>query len=216
MRRDADRDSELLAAYVDGVSELSAEERRRIERHLEADPAARTDEAEARALIGALRELPPVASEPDWTTLERSIRDAVGPDAPRVWWRGWKWIVPGVALATTAVIVLALQRTDPVETRAPVAHELVPSSETAPPADDVVPETVALWLDGAEIDVDLDAEQLLDDPMLGLDDLSDDVVGEGLLSPSDLATTIDELDEASLQRAEGMLDRAQLHRRKKS
>src|SRR5258705_11888029 len=87
---------ELLAAYVDGVSELTPEDRRRVEDCLASDARARADETATRELLGQLRDLPPPGGAPDWAALERSIGDAVGPTAPRSWWRrfGWRLVVP--------------------------------------------------------------------------------------------------------------------------
>ena len=98
MRRDNERgDVELLSAYVDGVSELSLDERKRVDDLLARDPALRETEGQTRALIGQLRELPPAGGEPDWSTLERSIRDAVGTEVPKptLWQRlRWQFVVP--------------------------------------------------------------------------------------------------------------------------
>jgi len=216
MRRESPSQSDLLAAYVDGVTELSPDERRGVEALLD-DPAAKRDEQSTRALIGQLRELPPAHGEPDWTALERSINQAVGPSVPRSWWRGWRWVVPGLAIAATAAILLFVHRdSEPV---LPVAGNpsapLVPSAAERP-----APDTVALWLDGRQVDVGLDADDLLEDPLLGAGDPG--LLDEGLLSPADLAWasegsiegSIEELDEDSLQRAERALE--QPHHRKKS
>ena len=71
--------SELVTAYADGISELSSEDRARVERLLADDGATRAEVAAALDLIGRLRELAPdpAAGEPDWQGLERSISDAV-------------------------------------------------------------------------------------------------------------------------------------------
>jgi anti-sigma factor RsiW len=216
MRPDADRDDELLAAYVDGVTELTPDERRRVERRIEQDPIVHEDEAATRALVGQLRELAPAHGEPDWAALERSIADAVGPDVPRRWWRGWRLVLPGLAVAATAAIIVMLQHPAAV-TDAPVADHgsHVAPGPTHQPA--VAEAKVALWLDGAEVELDLDgdADALLDEPLFGPDDPADELLdrtaGEGLLTPSELAWTIDELDDESLGRAEGWLDHADGH-----
>ena len=57
------RDDELMTAYVDGVSELTTEERRRVEELLANDPGLRTDEAATRLLLEQLRSLPPEVIE---------------------------------------------------------------------------------------------------------------------------------------------------------
>src|SRR4051812_39433380 len=89
-----DREDELLTAYVDGVAELSPDERHRIEAHLAEQPRARADQAAVRALLDQLRALPHEGSEPDWVAMERSIRQAVGDAVPRPWWRNWRWLAP--------------------------------------------------------------------------------------------------------------------------
>src|SRR5436305_1854220 len=90
--------AELLAAYVDGVGELTALERRRVDRYLASDPVARSDEGATRELLGKLRELP--SNEPDWSALENSILDAVPDQVPGLFsrllrparlLRGWRW-----------------------------------------------------------------------------------------------------------------------------
>src|SRR5688572_9157503 len=99
------RDDELLAAYVDGVTELTTEERRHVEELLARDPALRTAESDTKAVLDQLRALPPEGVEPDWTALERAIRDEVGPTVPRSWWRpAWRWLVPATALALAAAV----------------------------------------------------------------------------------------------------------------
>src|SRR5687768_15759298 len=109
MRRDPRSADELLTAYVDGVSELTAGERRAVEERIAADDTLRAEAAATRALLGRLRELPRPAAgepagEPDWAALERSILDAVGPEVTRPWWRrlGPRWAMPAVALAVAA------------------------------------------------------------------------------------------------------------------
>jgi hypothetical protein len=214
MRRDDNTTDDLLAAYVDGVSELSPDERRRVEARLRApDAGLRADEAATRELIGQLRELPAAHAEPDWSALERSIHDEVGPSVPRTWWRGWRWAIPAMALvATASIIVIVMQRPEPV-VEAPVAITPPRAPEHVAPVPST--DTVALWLDGREIEVGLDeADGLLDDPMLGLDEPALLGSSGGLLEPSDLAWAIDELDDEALGRAEHALEHP--HHRKKS
>src|SRR5215470_11261265 len=112
------KSEELLSAYVDGVGELAPDERRAVEKLLHDDPAARADEAATRELIGDLRDLPPVGTEPNWSQLEQAIGREVGGEVPRVsWWRrNLKWIESGLALATVAAIaMLWISRGEPVE-----------------------------------------------------------------------------------------------------
>ena len=56
----AEHDDELLAAYLDGVSELTPDERKRVEAQL-----GELDVAGTRAMIDQLRSLPPEGREPD-------------------------------------------------------------------------------------------------------------------------------------------------------
>ena len=203
----SERGSELLAAYVDGVAELSTDERRRIEARLALDPEARADAAELRALLDQLRALPPEGSAPDWAAMERSIHHAVGREVPRPWWRSWRWLAPTATLAT-AMLVLLVMWGRPATLGLPpggeriVGHDLGHDRRDEPaafaqPGDEVVP----LWLDGDEVDVTLSANDLLGDPAPG-DPASGDQLG--LLPSGDLAW-VDRLDDAALARAERWL-----------
>lgn len=205
MRRDNDRgDVELLAAYVDGVSELSLDERKRVDDLLARDPALRETESQTRALIGALRDLPPAGNEPDWSALERGIGDAVRTLDAQSWWQRMRlrFIVPAVALAM-AVAILALVLHDPKPS--------VESPEPPPPVVEVVVDDTAdelaastpLWLDGTDLEVAIDAAELFDVDW-DLDEASLPATAE-LLPPTDLEW-IDELDGDSLDRAEQFLD----------
>jgi len=207
MRRDTD---ELLAAYVDGVTELAADERRRVEARLGDAPALRSEAEATRALLGELRELPR-GGEPDWSALERSIGDAVGTDVPRRW-RGWRWLVPGLALATAgAVAVLVLH--DPGEMTTPAPDPVIAHEHAKPaPAPDVVPSDLPFWLDGQAVEVESEVLDAIDA------ELTDDTTADddALLSTSDLEW-IDSLDDADLERAERWLDeRPTRKQRKKS
>jgi len=156
-------DAELLAAYVDGVTELSVDERRRVEELLARTRPLRDEVDATRALLGELRALPPVGGEPDWTALERSISDAVGRDVPRPWYARprWRWIVPGVALAmATAGVALVMHRPPAGTSPAPVAHAPRPSAATEPEAAQAAA-TVPLWLDGNPVELDVDASHAL-------------------------------------------------------
>ncbi|HEY5933580.1 MAG TPA: hypothetical protein VIU61_03065 [Kofleriaceae bacterium] len=204
MRRDT---SELLAAYVDGVTELSADERRRIEARLTAEPALRGDADATRELLGELRDLPR-SGEPDWSALERSINQAVGPDAPKRW-RGWRWLVPAVALAAAGAIA-ALVLHDPQE---PVTA-VDPIAKTTPPPP--VPaeqpsEDLPFWLNGQAVEVELEALDAIEAELADDEAPADD----GLMSTSDLGW-VDALDEAALDRAERWLDDRPSRKRKKS
>lgn len=211
MRRDKDRgDVELLSAYVDGVSELSLDERKRVDDLIARDPSLRQAEGETRALIGQLRDLPPLGNEPDWSALERGIGDAVGQLETRApWWQRlrWRFIVPGVAIAMTAAI-LALVLHDPK----PTITEPTPMPVVETPDDDLMDElavSTPLWLDGTDLEVAIEAAELFD-----LDwELDEESLPETaeLLPPTDLEW-VDELDGESLERAEQYLEHPR-HRR---
>jgi anti-sigma factor RsiW len=211
MRRDRGSDDELLSAYVDGVTELAAEERRELDERLASDAALRDEAAATRELLGKLRELPPAAGEPDWAALERSIGEACGPEVPRSWWRrfGWRWVVPGLTLAIGAALAMLLLRApsrdggpgsgpgpgDDPRTQLAGRERARPAvREAAPHAEG----TLALWLDGEDVEVELAAEDLPDLPWEGDQDQAD------LLPAADLAW-IDELEGEALERAEAWL-----------
>jgi hypothetical protein len=199
------RDDDLLSAYVDGVSELTTEERRRVEELLATDPAARTDEAATRSLIDQLRSLPPEGTEPDFAAMERAIRAEVGGTVPRPWWRAvWRWLVPAAALTlAAAALALWIQQRAP-ETQPIAALPVDAGVEVAPAADEI--ETMALWLDGDAIEIELATEDvdLLedDDAELG----AEDGLTPGLL-PVDNLAWIDELDIEDVDVAEAFLGR---------
>ncbi|HEY4238427.1 MAG TPA: hypothetical protein VGM88_01385 [Kofleriaceae bacterium] len=188
---------DLLAAYVDGVSELSPDERRDIEAALADDEALRADADATRELLGALRALPAEGSEPDYGALARRIAAAVGDRVPRPWWKTWKLSVPlgAFAAAAAAAIVWVHVTAAPhpvVAVEKPVHVAPAPVTPEATPA-------VAIYLDGESLDVeDPDSVlQALDD-----DDGDDD---DGMLPASDLAW-VDKLDDAAMDRVEAKLD----------
>ncbi|MEO8702099.1 MAG: hypothetical protein ABI867_18795 [Kofleriaceae bacterium] len=199
--RDRKSTHELLAAYVDGVTELSPEERRRVEAKLADDPTLRDAETKTRELLGQLRELSPQGGEPDWSALERSINDAVGPELPRPWWRRWRWVVPGAVLATTAAVALLVLR----PAAEPVVAPPIPSDVPRTPVSTEIDTTLALYLDGSEIEVELEGAEaeLLDD---SFDDVTadDPAVADGFLSPADLAW-VDDLDDDAVEQLDGYL-----------
>ena len=222
MTRDRDTD-DLLSAYLDGVTELTPDERRRVEARLADDPELRDDADATRALLGQLRELPPEGAEPDWRAMERAIHAEVGDAAPRPWWKRWTWIAPAAALAmAAAVLALVLGAPErsaiaPSGPDAGVARGEEPGSAT----DD---DTLALWLDGAPLEVDVADVDLIDDAALATvgdhDGESSDggaetdaealaelaAPGADLMTPGDLAW-IDELGEDDIAAAEAWLAR---------
>lgn len=224
---DPERSAELLTAYVDGVAELPVDERRAVERWLADDPRARADADAVHDLLGRLRALPPTydtGEPPDWAAMERSIRQAVADEAPRPWWRRWRWLVPAMTCAAAAAMALALwprpAAVGPGPAPGPVPAQVArtqPGRES-PPGDDVV----ALWLDGSELDVDLSRPGAVDDMLgdaLGTADGSAPRADEpgseldaanapgdelGLLPAAGMAW-VDALDDAALDRAERLL-----------
>jgi anti-sigma factor RsiW len=208
--REPEREPALLTAYVDGIAELSPDERRGIEARLAGDPRARADEAAVRTLLDQLRSLPAEGSEPDWMAMERSIRQAVGHEVPRPWWRRWRWIAPAAMLATAAAVLLVMwaRPASVAPPDPPVAARSAPPSPAPRTAEQIVP----LWLDGAEVDVDLSASDMLGDTELGTSGDEDpaqsgaDIDEVALLPATDLAW-IDRLDDAAIDRAERWLAR---------
>jgi len=202
------RDDELLAAYVDGVTELTTEERRHVEELLAKNPALRIEQQQTRDVLDQLRSLPPEGAEPDWAAMERSIRDEVSAQVPRAWWRPvWRWLVPATALALAAT-VFALWFRGPASTPgpAPIDDRVVASSHDAgeQPTVAATDDTTTLWLDGEEVEVDLAADELLevDGVLLG----EEDALSPGLL-PVDNLAWIDELDIDEIEVAEAWLGR---------
>jgi anti-sigma factor RsiW len=185
-------DDELLAAYVDGVGELTPEERKRVEARL-----GELDVAGTKGMIEQLRALPPEGNEPDWRMLHARIGKAID-DAPRPWWR--RWFVPagGLAVVVGAALLMLTVRHDDVTAPPPVA---VKAPVKAPTIDAAVPVPAAqateLWLDGQLVDVsDVDPEALfgdLDVPDAIADDTTD--------------VTVDQLDDKALDNLDRWLER---------
>lgn len=209
-------DRDLISAYIDGVAELTSDERKRVAVLVRDEPEAAAEAAAVRAMIGELRGLPHEGREPEWSVLEREIRLAVGPQVPSGWRRAWGWWIPVGALVTAAAIVLLLVHPDreavsapaPVVARPPVAA--LPIAKGSPAGE-------AIWLDGEAVELGDVA------PSFSSDDASDDAgddagddTGEALADESGLlpATNldwIDDLDERALDRAEAWLDRKKGH-----
>ncbi|HEX4453839.1 MAG TPA: hypothetical protein VH143_23370 [Kofleriaceae bacterium] len=206
-------DEELLSAYLDGVSELTPDERKRVETRIARDPEFKREADELRAVLDEARSSASVqpANEPDWSTLERQIRESVGPTVPLPWWRRMRWLAPISTLATTAAIALVWLH------HAPANHaELTVARDAgnvaivaAPPHVEAAPaakpaESTMIYIDGQIIDVsNVDPEALVND---GASDGTADASSSGLLPASDYGW-IDQLDDKALDRAERWLAR---------
>jgi hypothetical protein len=163
-----------------------------------------------RELVRKLRGMPAQGGEPDWDALERSIRDAVGPDVPKPWWKRWQFLVPiGALAATAAAALLWLHRPAP-EVTAPTAPVAIAPREVAPAPVDVPDPAMAMWLDGKIVDLDdVDPSAILDDDedreaQSAFATESSGMAG-GILPAGDLGW-IDNLDDRALDRAEQWLD----------
>jgi hypothetical protein len=173
-------------------------------------------DAAERAVVHRLRALPREGQEPDWAALERSIRDAVGPDMPKPWFKSWRWLVPiGALAAATAAALLWVHRpaSAPESGITPLA-----ATTAAPQVEPEVPTApepaMAMWLDGNVIDLDgIDPSAILDDDddrraesALATDDGAT-AGGEGGILPAGELGWIDALDETALDRAEQWLEK---------
>ncbi len=187
-------DDELLAAYLDGVAELTPKQRQRVEAKL-----GELEVEATRGMIDRLRALPPEGSEPDWRAMERRIGAAV--DDARPWWRRWLVLAPIGALAVAAAAMLVWMRHAPDEPKpAPVA---VITHDAATPPAPAPAEPSELWVDGTFVDVsDVDPD-LLDTP----DDPTTDVADEDALLPASDLRWVDQLDDHAIESAEHWLER---------
>jgi len=186
---------ELLAAYLDGVSELTPEERKRVEARL-----SELDVEGTRGMIDQLRALPPEGREPDWRAMEKRIAAAV--DEVRVpWWR--RWFVPvGALVMTAAAAMLWIHHTPDPEAAQPAPHVAMTKA-----VDAAVPVPAAqateVWLDGQLVDVsDVDEDAVLGD-LDAPDTLTADD-DDGLLPT---LHWVDNLDDRALDRAEHILEK---------
>jgi hypothetical protein len=198
MSRDAD---DLLTAYVDGISELSIDERRAVE------ATDRSSAASIKELLSELRALPPEGSEPDWAAMERSIHDAVAALPIRPWYRRWQWLIPAMTCATAAAALAVLwTRPAAMTVSAPdlAAAQGHPPRTTATIPEPVADPVLALWLDGRELVVDLSAPGVGD---LELPDPApaDDIADDASLLPFAGLAWVDHLDDAAIDRAERWL-----------
>ncbi|HEY3802923.1 MAG TPA: hypothetical protein VGL61_09970 [Kofleriaceae bacterium] len=208
-----DKDRELLGAYLDGVAELTPDERRRVELELANDPALQREADELRSLIQRTRSAAMPTTEPDWSALERQIREAVGPTVPVPFWRRLRWLAPAGTLVTTAAIALLWLHHAPTD-RAAIAHDagslalVAPAAPAAPaPAVEPVAAPAAVYIDGQVIDIsNVDPEALMDDLDGGPDDTAEAEPDSALLPAADY-NWIDQLDDQAVERAERWLAR---------
>lgn len=161
---------ELLAAYADDPTSLTAAERSAVEARCAADPALARELEELRAMLTEVRGHGDVADHgPDWSALEATIRAAVTP-APR---QVSRWIAgAGLALAAAAAVALWTQRRggdglDPAQMVAAAIARLpevapIERAPVAPAAEDV-----------AIVDEDVDGEDA-ELAAIGLDDPADE------------------------------------------
>ena len=196
MPKDDPASEALLAAYADGVAELTADERRRVEELLQSDASARAEVEAQRDLLGQLRALPAEGEEPDWHVLEQQIRSAVGPIAPRPWWRRWFWLAPVGALAATAAGALLFFGS--AHTHEVTFPPVAPHVEKAAPAPEAGEGLV--WVDGDAIDVDDVDPSALPDELANEDGSG----SSGVLPAADL-NWVDQLDDQDLERVETWL-----------
>jgi hypothetical protein len=201
-------DRDLISAYLDGVAELTSDERKRIAELVRDEPEAAAEAAAVRAMIGELRALPHEGREPEWSVLEREIRRAVGPQVPNGWLRAWGWLIPVGALVTGAVIVLLLAHPDRevVSAPAPIAER---AHVAALPPGEGPPAGEAIWLDGEAVELG-DVAPSFSNEDAG-DDTSEALADESGLLPATNLDWIDDLDERALERAEAWLDHKKGH-----
>jgi len=219
---------ELLAAYADDPTSLTAAERAAVEARL-ADPAVAAELTELRAVLADVRAHGDVADAgTDWAALEAQIRGAVTPAPRRARWA----VGAGVALAAAAAVALWWhgQRTDDgpglglarllptMPVAAPAGRAVDPSIGPAgdpsiDPAIDPVDDAIAL-----ELDDDDDLGSLAaDDDGDGDDDVSEEaLIGRALervpvadgedLFPATDTEWIDDLSEVEVEQALRWLD----------
>ena len=162
---------ELLAAYADDPTSLTAAERSAVEARCAADPALARELDQLRAVLSEVRGHGDVADHgPDWSALEAGIRAAVTP-APR---RMSRWIAgAGLALAAAAGVALWTQRRgggDGLEPAQLVAAAVARRPEVAPNEQAPVPAVVDRDL---IVDEDVDGEDA-ELAAVGLDDPADE------------------------------------------
>ncbi|HET9620606.1 MAG TPA: hypothetical protein VFP84_04495 [Kofleriaceae bacterium] len=195
--------AELLTAYADGIAEITPEDRRRVDAALAAAPGLRDEHAAIAGVLDQLRALPGEGGEPDWAAMERSIRAAVGAEVPRPWWRRWQWLAPATTLVTAMAVLVVVMWTRELATVARPRPVAPAPSKLEPVA--AVDDVVALWLDGAEVDIDVGKAAAF----AALEPAEDDAAPDDSLLPIDDLAIVDRLDADGLARAEHWLAAAE-------
>jgi anti-sigma factor RsiW len=188
-------DRDLIAAYLDGVTELAPDERRRVEALIAADPEAAAEADATREMIDQLRALP-VPEAPEGRALGDAIAGALPAARPA---RSRAPIYAG--LAALAAMVVAY-----VATRAPT--EVPPRAvaiESAPP-----PTTSShIWLgeDNDPLDLDVDEAATAIDELAPSDDDLDYISWEPDPFGAQFGARIDAVDDAAMDRIEHWLEK---------
>ncbi|MBO9341454.1 MAG: zf-HC2 domain-containing protein [Roseiflexus sp.] len=123
-----DRDLELISAYIDG--QLSAEERREVERRLDDEADLRLAYEELRATVQVLRDLEPVRP-PRSLTLDPANVALQRPPATRLGW-GRLLQVAGVFAAVLVAAIGTLSVIGSLGSGAPASAPMVAAPTTAP------------------------------------------------------------------------------------
>ena len=123
-----DRDLELISAYIDG--QLSAEERREVERRLDNEANLRLAYEELRATVQVLRDLEPVRP-PRSFTLDPANVALQRPPATRLGW-GRLLQVAGVFAAVLVAAIGTLSVIGSLGGSAPASAPMVAAPTTAP------------------------------------------------------------------------------------
>ncbi len=123
-----DRDLELISAYIDG--QLSAEERREVERRLDNEANLRLAYEELRATVQVLRDLEPVRP-PRSFTLDPANVALQRPPATRLGW-GRLLQVAGVFAAVLVAAIGTLSVIGSLGSGAPASAPMVAAPTTAP------------------------------------------------------------------------------------
>jgi hypothetical protein len=203
---------ELLAAWVSGPDDLSADERRAVEALLARSPEARRDADDLRALLVDVRAEGEPSTEPAWRELDRQVRAAIATAATATpWWRRWFALPAMLAASTAATIALVVIATDRGNVPM-VVDAALPVADNDPPAPTVVvpAHEPGMWLDGDALALDKLDDASAAEIEFVLDDALDvvgavDVMYDG--PDYDDLEWVDELDDDELDALDSWLDR---------